>query len=429
MGVLGCRPLSPASRAPASVKTMDKPLYDPFSAEILDDPHPVYRRLREEAPVYWLEEYDSWALSRFDDIWDGSQDPGTYRSGDGPGLQILRREMPPEMAEFAETAFADERESLFSMNPPGHTGLRSQISGFFTPGRIRKMEAGIREYVRECVQKMLPQGRADVIDDLASRLAVRVTCMVAGLPLEDADFLRGIVARYFARQPEVQGMPPDAFAAMLELRTYLEAAVADKRAGRNDRQGVLAALCGAEVDGQPLTDSQVGAQLSTLVVGGTETLPKVFAGGILQLARHPDQRALLVKEPGRIPDAFTEIARMEMPTNFLARTLARDVSLHGEKLREGHGVLFLYRSANRDPREFPDPDRFDVDRRPPRILSFGHGTHVCLGQWVARLEGRVMLEELLREIPDYQVDEEAVVPARSDFVAGYLEMPITFEPR
>lgn len=408
---------------------MDKPLYDPFSAEILEDPHPVYRRLRDDAPAYWLGDYDCWALSRFEDVWNASEDPETYRSGDGPGLQILRREMPPEMLELAETAFTDERESLFSMNPPGHTRLRSQISGFFTPGRVRKMEAAIREYVRECIQKMLPRGRADVIEDLGSPLAVRVTCLVAGLPLEDADLLRGIVSRYFARRPDVQGMPPDAFEAMLELRTYLESAVADQRAGRNERSGVLAALCAAELDGQALTDSQVGAQLSTLVVGGTETLPKVFAGGVLQLARHPDQRARLVKDPDRIRDAFTEIARMEMPTNFLARTLARDVSLHGEKLREGQGVLFLYRSANRDHREFPDPDRFDVARRPRRILSFGHATHVCLGQSVARLEGRVMLEELLREIPDYQVDEDAVVPARSDFVAGYLEMPITFEPR
>lgn len=224
-------------------------------------------------------------------------------------------------------------------------------------------------------------------------------------------------------------MPPDAFDAMVELRGYLESAVATHRSGRSEIDGVLAAFCAAEVAGQKLSDGQVAAQLSTLVVGGTETLPKVFAGGVLQLARHPDQRSRLVSDPTRIPNAFTEIARMEMPTNFLARTLARDVVLHGERLREGQGVLFLYRSANRDVREFLDPDRFDIDRRSPRTLSFGHGTHACLGQQVARLEGRVMLEELLRAIPSYQVDESAVVPARSDFVAGYLSMPISFAPR
>ena len=408
---------------------MNKPFYDPLSAEILEDPYPVYQRLRDEAPAYWLEEYDCWALSRFEDIWNASQDFETFRSGDGPGLQILRQDLPAAMAELAEEAFSDALESLFSMNPPDHSKLRSQISGFFGPARLRKMEPAIREYVRECIARVLGRGEADVIDDLGARLAVRVTCMLAGLPLEDSDFLRGIVSRYFGRRPEIKGMPPDAFAAMIELRGYLEAAVAAHRGGRSDLPGVLAALCAAEVAGKKLSDGQVAAQLSTLVVGGTETLPKVFAGGVLQLARHPDQRAHLVSDPTRIPDAFTEIARLEMPTNFLARTLARDVSLHGQRLREGQGVLFLYRSANRDVREFADPDRFDINRRSPRTLSFGHGTHACLGQQVARLEGRVMLEELLREIPSYKVDEAAVVPARSDFVAGYLTMPITFAPR
>ena len=174
---------------------MEKPLYDPLSAEILDDPYPVYQRLRDEAPAYWLEQYDCWALSRFEDIWNASQDFESFRSGDGPGLRILRQDLPPAMAELAEDAFSDALESLFSMNPPDHTQLRSQISGFFGPSRLRKMEPGIRQYVRECVGRILGRGEADVIEDLGARLAVRVTCMVAGLPLEDSDFLRGIVSR------------------------------------------------------------------------------------------------------------------------------------------------------------------------------------------------------------------------------------------
>lgn len=135
-----------------------------------------------------------------------------------------------------------------------------------------------------------------------------------------------------------------------------------------------------------------------------------------------------MEDPNLIPDAFTEILRYEMPTQFLTRTLARDMELRGQKLRRGQGVLLLYRSANRDEREFDAPDCFDVRRRPCRILSFGHGGHVCLGQHAARLEGRILLEELLRAVPDYRVLEEDVVPARSEFVAGYLEMPIVFEP-
>lgn len=403
--------------------------YDPLSEQILDDPHPIYRRLRDESPAYWLEKYDCWALSRFEDIWNASQDYETYRSGDGPGVRILRSDLPAELEELAEDAFAHELDSLFSMNPPTHGKLRSQISGFAGPRRMRELEPDVRRYVQECLAKVLPRGRADVIEDLAARLAVRVTCLVVGLPVSDADFLREIVSRYFSRRPDVKGMPPDAFQAMTELRAYLEAAVAAQRAGRVNQPGVLAALCDAEIDGVRLTDNQVAAQLSTLVVGGTETLPKVFAGGVWLLARHPDQRARLVEDPTRIPDAFTEMARLEMPTNFLARTLASDITLHGQELREGQGVLFLYRSANRDEREFPDAERFDIDRCPPRTLTFGHGTHVCFGQHAARMEARVMLEELLAQIPEFEVDEAAIVPARSDFVAGYLEMPIQFAAR
>jgi len=225
-------------------------------------------------------------------------------------------------------------------------------------------------------------------------------------------------------------MPPDAIAAMVELHEYLHAAIAERRrSGRTDTEDALGAFLRASVDGRPFDDQELAGQLMTLVVGGTETLPKVFAGGVLQLARHPDQRAALVSDPTRIKPAFEEIARYEMPTQFLTRSVKQDIELRGEKLRAGQGVLLLYRSANRDEREFVEPDRFDIARGPSRILSFGHGTHVCLGQHAARLEARIMYEELLAAVPEYEVPEETVVRAHSEFVDGYLAMPIVFEPR
>ncbi|MCE2392831.1 MAG: cytochrome P450, partial [Proteobacteria bacterium] len=233
---------------------------------------------------------------------------------------------------------------------------------------------------------------------------------------------------YFSREPGVEGMSPDAHAAAAELQAYLLDAVREKRRSGDERRDALSVYASFRPDGAPLNDDDFAQHLNILVVGGTETLPKVAGGGVIQLARHPDQRADLAEDPSLIRDAFSEIARYEMPTHFLTRRIARDHELRGQKLKAGQSVLFLYRCANRDEREFDRPDRFDVHRRPPRILAFGHGTHVCLGQQVARLEGRVILEELLAAFPDYAIEESEIVPERSEFVAGYVSVPIHFDP-
>jgi hypothetical protein len=400
--------------------------YDPFSDEIRDDPLPLYARLRRESPVHYVERFDSWALSRFEDVWNVGQDPATFPSpGPVPELMLLEEQglMPASGGLF------EERDSIFNLNPPEHTHVRRRLAPLFTAQRLAGIEPRLRESVRGLLAQALPKGRLDAIGDLAGRVSVRAACLLIGLPETDEDELGRLVARFFARVPSVQGMPPDAIAAAVEISEYLLRAVEARRrrgVGDVDATDVFLRL---ELGGRALTDRQVATHLMTLLNGGTETLPKVFAGGVLQLHRHPAQRALLVADPSRIPDAFTEIARYEMPTNYLTRAVARAVELHGKRLSPGQGVMLLYRSANRDEREFADPDRFDIHRRPPRTLSFGHGTHVCLGQHVARLEARIMLEELLAAVPDYAIDESQVVPARSEFVAGYLSVPIEFTPR
>jgi cytochrome P450 len=394
--------------------------YDPFSDAILDDPLPVYRALREESPVHYLPAHDSWALSRFEDVWNAGQDPKTFAS---PGPSLTGSVFASEM----DDAFP-ERGSIFSMNPPSHTDLRRLLAPHFAPGAVRRLEQPVREAVRACIDRLAPTGHCDAIADLAGQISVKVACLIIGLPLEDGDALSRVVARFFSREEGVQGMPPDAIAAAGELREYVARQVEERRRKGSDRGDIIDTYLGAAIDDAPFTDEELSGHMMTLIVGGTETLPKVFAGGILQLAKHPEQRAALVADPSLIPAAFNEIARYEMPTQFLTRRVARDVELHGQKLREDQGVLFLYRSANRDEREFDDPDRFDVRRRAPRILSFGHGTHICLGQHAARLEARIMYEELLARIPEYEVVESEVVPARSEFVAGYLAMPMHFPP-
>jgi cytochrome P450 len=187
---------------------------------------------------------------------------------------------------------------------------------------------------------------------------------------------------------------------------------------------VVSVFLGFELGGRRLTDLEIASHLQTLVIGGTDTTPKAIGAALLRLHQHPEQRAHLAAEPRRIPAAFSEALRIDMPTQFMARTLARDVELHGQKLRPGQGVLLLFAAANRDVREFPDPDRFDALRSPRRILAFGHAAHVCLGVHVARLEGCVVLEEILARFPEYALDEARVVRRRADQIQGVVSLPI-----
>ena len=403
--------------------------YDPFMPEIFDDPFPVYAALRRESPVHYCERHDAWALALFEDIWKAGEDPQTYRSP-GPTLNtVATAEFLEEMG--VETSM-DELggQSLFGMNPPQHTEIRKRLARHFTPKAVGRFEDEIRALARRRLAEVLPTGRCELISDLGVRMSVQVACLIIGLPVEDGPELAAIVKRFFLRDPEqAEGMPPDALRASAELHQYLLDAVRAARKRGFDPAHAISEYANVRIDGQAYDDEAIARHAQILVVGGTETLPKVFAGGILQLHRHPDQRADLVANPKLIPKAFEEIARYEMPTQFLTRRLARDVELRGQKMRAGQGVLFLYRSANRDEREFDEPDRFDVHRNPRRTLSFGHGTHVCIGQHAAKLEARVMYEEIFKTIPEYAVVEDAVVPARSEFVAGYLEMPIEFSPR
>jgi cytochrome P450 len=183
-----------------------------------------------------------------------------------------------------------------------------------------------------------------------------------------------------------------------------------------------------EIAGERADDMRVAVHLNMLAIGGTETFPKVFSAALSRLAQNPDQRAACARDASLIPDAFHETLRIDMPTQMLGRTIARDFEMHGEKLSAGSGLLFLWGSANRDEREFRDPDRFDLYRRAPRILSFGHGQHMCLGAHVARLEGRVVIEEVLRVMPEYEIDAAGIQRLRSEFFRGFAALPIRFPP-
>jgi len=210
----------------------------------------------------------------------------------------------------------------------------------------------------------------------------------------------------------------------MEMFEYFGALAVRRRAQGTSSAHPLDILIEFEQDGRKLDDQVIASHMSLFLIGGSETFPKVFANLARRLFEHPSQRAAVAADPSLAPDAMIEALRFDMPTQFLGRTVIRDVELHGEKLRAGEVVLFLYASANRDPREFTNPDVFDIARRPPRILSFGHGTHACLGIHTAKAEGRIALQELLRRDPEYEIDLSGAERLRTEFVQGFARLPV-----
>jgi cytochrome P450 len=390
--------------------------YNPFSQEVMRNPLPVYAKLREEAPCYYIAEYDAWALSRFEDIWTASMDNEHFSAAQGTTSSHLLTKVQPVTP------------MINLMDPPQHTKLRAQVRKHFAPAAIRDLEPTIRELASGCLDAAAQAGEVDAMSGFASQVAVKVACMVNGIPLEDGDMLNDLVWRFFAREPGVDGMTPDGLAAMGELFGYfIELSQARRKSGSN-AEDVVNLLNHIELDGKKLDDEAIASHMSMFIIGGAETFPKTFANALHRLWEYSDQRAQCAEDPSLIPDAFQEVLRYDMPTQFLCRIVIKELEIHGQELKPGQPILFLYPSANRDPREFEKPDVFDIQRRAPRILSFGHGTHSCIGLHVAKMEAKVCIEETLKRIPDYEVDLERAERLVTDFVQGYASLPITFRP-
>jgi cytochrome P450 len=386
--------------------------YSPFSEEVMADPHPIYRRLRDEAPVYRLADYPCWALSRFEDVWNASLDAKSFSVAQGTTPSQLLTKIQPVTP------------MLNNMDPPEHTKLRARLRPFFSPARVRELEPTIRGLFCEALDELVERSGGDLVGEFGTRVATKVASTVAGIPLEDGEMLYELVKRFFAREEGHVSMTEDGIAAMMEMFEYFAALTVRRRAQGTEGAHPLDVLIDFELEGRRLDDASIASHMSLLLIGGSETFPKVFANLARRLAEHPDQRAAVAADPALAPDAMTEALRYDMPTQFLGRTVVRECELHGEKLRPGETVIFLYASANRDEREFPDPDTFDVARRPPRILSFGHGTHACLGIHVAKAEGRIALEELLRRDPEYEIDLTGAERLRTEFVQGFARLPV-----
>lgn len=387
--------------------------YSPFLPEVMADPFPFYRRLRDEAPAYHLADYDAWALSRFEDVWRATEDAETFVTAGGTtAAQAVSKVEAPV-------------PSINQLDGAAHTALRKAIRGVFSRASAQALEPLVRHEARSRLAAARERGEIDAVRELADPIAALVACRLLSLPDEAAPLLVGWVHRYTQNAPGDEGRSSDALAAAMEMNAHLAEHVARRRRGQGEA-GVADVFLAHRIGGRLLGDLEIASHMQTLVIGGTDTTPKVISSALLRLARDPAQRADLVAHPEAIPGAFVEALRIDMPTQFMARTVARETTLHGQRLRPGQGVLFLYASANRDEREYAEPERFDVRRRSRRHLGFGHAAHVCIGAHVAALEGRVLLEEVLAAAPDYAILETRITHRSADQLRGMTSLPLRF---
>ncbi len=390
--------------------------WDPFDTQIDTDPYDVWRRLRDEAPLYRNERFDFYALSRFEDVEWAHREPLQFSSAHGTVLEL--------MTENSNLA----GQMLIFMDPPDHTHLRSLVSRAFTPRRMSALEGRIRELCRDFLDAAGPRGSFDYVQDFGARLPALVIASLLGVPIEDQNEVRGLIDQVFHLEPGVGMINDVSFAAMLELHSYLTAQLEERAAHPTD--DLFTDLVQAEVvddDGvsRQLTLEESANFANLLISAGTETVARLLGWAAVVLDANPDQRAELAADPALIPNAVEELLRFEAPSPVQGRWTTDEVTVSGGVIPAESKVLLLTGSAGRDERKYPDADRFDIHRSFDHHVSFGYGIHFCIGAALARLEGKVALEETLARFPEWSVDHDRAERLHTSTVRGWVRVPIT----
>lgn len=379
--------------------------YDPYDLELNIDPYPMFARLREEAPLYYNPVHDFYAVSRYDDVNKAVVDHETFISGRGALLEIIKSgmEIPPGTLIFED--------------PPIHNIHRNLLSRLFTPRKIAALEPQIREFTARCLDPLVGTGRFDFVNDLGEQMPMRVIGMLLGIP---EDKQRGITDHGEAtlQKEKVDALATgEVFAEFIDWRT------------EHPSDDIMTDLLNAEFEDETgtrrrLRRDELLMYLIVIATAGAETTTRLIGWAGKTLAEYPDQRRELAQYPALIPQAIEEILRWEPPALQIARYVTRDVDYYGQTVPAGSAMLMLVGAANRDHRRFaPDGDVFDIHREQKSHMTFGAGTHFCLGNALARLEGRVALEEILRRFPSWEVDWAGAVMSKTTAVRGWDAMP------
>ncbi len=391
--------------------------YDPYDVGINADPYPVLRRLRDEAPLYVNERHGFFALSRYEDVERALVDRDTFISGRGNVLELIKAntQQPPGTLIFED--------------PPMHTSHRALLSRVFTPKRMAALEPEIREFTARCLDPLVGAGRFDFIADLGAQVPMRVIGMLLGIPDEDQQTIRDHVDSGLRTEPgkPMRFREGSRWSPGSRL-TEIFADYIDWRE-RHPSDDVMTALLTAEFEDERgvtrrLTRDEVLLYVNVVAGAGNETTNRLIGWAGKVLADHPDQRRELAADPTLVPDAIEELLRFETPGPIIARYVGRDVEIHGQTVPEGSAILLLVGAANRDERRFPDGDRFDIHRPPGPRLAFGYGIHYCLGAALARLEGRIVVDEILKRFPVWDVDLDEARLASTSTVRGWETLPV-----
>ena len=397
------------------------PYYDPYDAGIDADPYPVWKRLRDEAPLYFNEQHGFYALSRFADVLGASLDWQSYSSARGTVLEMIDTAAPVD----ATPGFDASLGMMIFMDPPRHDELRRLVSRAFTPRRVTALHARIRELCAEFLEPQRGGSGFDYVEDFAAKIPTMIIGALLGVPKADQDQLRRWGDMMMRLEPD--GVSAEKLEAIGGFSAYMEAMVADRR--RTPRDDMTSDLIAAEItrdDGttRTLDHREVMAFFTLLELAGSETTARLLGWASVLLARHPEQRARLVADRSLVPNAVEELLRYEAPSPIQARFVTRDVQWHGQTVPAGSKIALLTGSAGRDEREYEHPEAFDVTRVFDRHVTFGYGVHFCLGASLARLEAEVVIAETLDRFPEWHVDENDVELVRTSTVHGPAHVPI-----
>ncbi|MFW0785773.1 cytochrome P450 [Gordonia sp. CPCC 206044] len=396
--------------------THTKLVFDPFSREFFDGPYDIYRRMREEAPVYYSEEYDFYALSRHEDVAPAYRDFETYSSARGIDLATVREgKIPPH-------------KSIIVLDPPEHRHMRRLVSKVFTPRAITELRGMATEQIDRFLGQVDPAG-FDMIHDFSALFPIEIISRMLGVPEDSRTQVRLWTDDLLHREVGQMEMSEVGYNAVVELARFYYGLAADRR--KNPQDDMITKLTEAQIerdDDEPptLSNMEIAMFASLLGGAGAETVAKLIGGAPVTFARFPDQWKKLQEDRSKIPDAVEELLRYESPNQYNVRYSMKEITLHGVTIPAGKPVFLMLGSANRDPDAFTDADTFDIDRDRSEApsLAFGLGIHTCLGAALARMESAIALERILDFMPEFEVDFDNCTRVSMQNVAGYDHVPV-----
>lgn len=397
--------------------------YDPFSVGVMRDPLPYYRVLRKKYPAYHMPQYNAWAFSRYEDVMRIFQNDESFHTSEGT---LTSKEGMLKFEKGAGPRWQKDPTPLFGFNEPSvYSKLRNAMVAELRPKSVAAIASDIRARTRSLLDQLIPRRRFNLNLDFAGIVAAGSVCGMCGVPVEDAAEVLAAANLATKQDPVTGGFPPNwqqNRETLLEICRRAIRAQIDGTAGRV--VPVIDKLRSLDVEGRKLTVNDMATLISSILLGGAETLPKVFAHGLMELDRHPQQkREVLLDLENNAGPAFEEMLRYCGPAQWFMRTVATPIEIAGRKMEVGERVIALIQSANRDERVFVDPDEFKWNRHIDHHVGFGHGLHFCIGSHLARLEGKILLQEFLRRVPQYTIEEAIRTP--SSFQWGFTSVTVS----